>query len=134
MGIWNYDRAGRGGLVTLNGPLNSTQAKDVIQLFEALSAQGLERLVVDLNDVPFVDGPGLAALIAGYELFGKVPQNFRLTGIQDQPRLVLELTGYDRVFQAPGDLVETYQPAAYPLIVRRSPFAIRYAEQRSEET
>jgi anti-anti-sigma factor len=116
MGIWNYKRAGRCGLVTLKGPLNISRARDVIQLFKALSAQGLERLVVAMHDVPFVDGPGLAALIAGYELFGSNPQTFQLTGIQDQPRLVLELTGYDCVFEAFGHVVETYQPVAYPLI------------------
>jgi anti-anti-sigma factor len=64
-----------------------------------LSEQGVKRVLVNLEDVPFIDSRGLAALIAGYKMFGSDARNFRLVGIQDQPRLVFELTGFDHVFQ-----------------------------------
>ncbi len=89
-------------LVQLSGPLNVRRAADVIQLFRDLCNQGIERVLVNLAHVPFIDSRGLAALIAGYRLFGSDSQNFRLTGIQDQPRLVFELTGFDQVFGASG--------------------------------
>jgi anti-anti-sigma factor len=85
-------------LVQLRGPLNVRRAADVIQLFRDLYDQGIERVLVNLAQVPFIDGQGLAALIAVYRLFGGDSQSFRLTGIQDQPRLVFELTGFDRIF------------------------------------
>jgi anti-sigma B factor antagonist len=86
-------------LVKLNGPLNARQSEVVRQLFRDMAADGIRRVVVDLEDVLFIDSSGLAALLAGFEVFGSKPQNFRLTGIQDQPRLVFELTGLDFVFQ-----------------------------------
>jgi anti-anti-sigma factor len=86
-------------LVNLSGPLNVSRAADVVQLFRGLSEEGVERVVVNLAKVPFIDSRGLTALIAGYKIFGSDARNFRLTGIQDQPRLVFELTGFDRVFQ-----------------------------------
>jgi anti-anti-sigma factor len=55
--------------------------------------------VINLEDVPFLDSHGLGALLTGYKIFGKDPHKFRLTGLQDQPKLVFELTGYDHVFQ-----------------------------------
>ena len=84
--------------VKLNGALNLSRAEDVVQRFRDLAEQGVARVVVDLAEVPFMDSRGLAALIAGFKLFGADARNFRLVGLQDQPRLVLELTGFDRVF------------------------------------
>ena len=86
-------------LINLSGPLNIGRSRDVVQMFRDLSEQGIKRVVVNLEGVPFIDSHGLAALLAGYNMFGSDPRNFRLTGIQDQPRLVLELTGFDRVFR-----------------------------------
>ena len=98
-----YCKAAEDGLlVTLTGPLNALRAERVVQLFRDISDQGIERVVVNLEDVPFIDSPGLAALIAGYKIFGSDANNFRLIGVQDQPRLVFELTGFDYIFQTDG--------------------------------
>ncbi len=86
-------------LVNLSGPLNISRAQDVVQLFRELSKDGIQRVVVNLEDVPFIDSQGLGAFIAGYKIFGSDARNFRLFGIQDQPRLVFELTGFDYIFQ-----------------------------------
>jgi anti-anti-sigma factor len=94
--------AGDVHVVELSGPLNLRRALEVSRLFRRLAVRGAERVVVDLDDVPFIDGWGLAALIAGYELFGSQAGNFRLAGLQDQPRLVLELTGYDGILLTGG--------------------------------
>lgn len=85
--------------VDLSGPLNISRSENLVELFRGLSARGIERVVVNLENVPFIDSRGLAALIAGYKVFGGAPQNFRLIGIKDQPRLVFELTGFDQVFR-----------------------------------
>jgi anti-anti-sigma factor len=86
-------------VTSLSGPLNVNRSEYVVQHFRDLSERGIERVVVSLEDVPFIDSQGLAALIAGYKIFGSDPRYFRLTGIQDQPKLVFELTGFDHVFQ-----------------------------------
>lgn len=94
-------------LVNLSGPLNVTRSEDVVRLFGDLSERGIQRVVIDMEAVPFIDSRGLAALIAGYEIFGSDAGAFRLTRVQDQPRLVLELTGFDRVFETNGNLVNS---------------------------
>lgn len=88
--------------IDLSGPLNARCADGVSRLFADLARQGVQRVVVNLEDVPFIDSRGLAALIAGYKLFGGQADNFVLSGVQDQPSLVFELTGFDRVFQIDG--------------------------------
>jgi anti-sigma B factor antagonist len=115
-------------LVNLQGPLNGSRAEEVVRLFEDLSRQGVERVLVNLEDVPFIDSRGLVALIAGYKIFGgradrcTVPargrhggQNFCLAGIGNQPRLVFELTGFDYVFQIFGREAETMAPSPHRL-------------------
>jgi anti-anti-sigma factor len=92
-------------LIELSGPLNVTHAEEVSQCFEEMAAKGVERVVVNLARVPFIDGPGLATLITGYKLFGN-GHNFRLAGLQVQPKLVLELTGFDRIFQVLDTVAE----------------------------
>lgn len=88
--------------VNLSGPLNVSRLQDVVQLFRELSNDGIQQVAVNLEDVSFIDSQGLRALIAGYKIFGNDARNFRLFGIQDQPRLVFELTGFDHVFQTNG--------------------------------
>ena len=86
-------------IVEVSGPLNMHQAEAIRQTFSDLSARGIKQVVVDLTHVPFMDGPGLAALVTGYKLFSRNEHAFQLTGVQDQPKLVLELTGFDHIFQ-----------------------------------
>jgi len=117
-------------LVTLTGPLNALRAERAVQLFQDISEHGIERVVVNLEDVPFIDSSGLAALIAGYKIFGSDADNFRLIGAQDQPRLVFELTGFDHIFQTDDHLGNngTEVIALKPLIrvspVRRLPTSV----------
>lgn len=93
-------------LVNLSGPLNERQYEPLIQMFRDILAEGITRIVINLQDVPLIDSRGLAALVAGYKLFGRDPQNFRLVALQDQPKLVFELTGFDNIFEIFADLAE----------------------------
>jgi anti-anti-sigma factor len=100
-------------VLKLNAPLTIGQSQDVLHLFRYLSDQGVERVVVDLEDVLLVDSRGLVTLIAGYKIFGSYPQRFQLAAIQSQPQLVFELTGFDQVFSIVDSVVE-----AVPTIAR----------------
>lgn len=86
-------------LLKLTGPLGITRAEEAVKRFRQLSKQGIKKVVVNLENVPFIDSRGLAALIAGYKMFGSQALNFRLEGLQDQPRLLFELTMFDHIFQ-----------------------------------
>ena len=75
-------------LIGLSGPLNCIRSEDVVRLFRDLAERGIKRVMVDMGNVPLIDSRGLAALVAGYKIFGGDAANFQLTAIQDQPRLV----------------------------------------------
>lgn len=86
-------------LVELSGPLTAEQATDLNQVFKDLAEKGAKRLVINMAQVPFVDSRGLAALVSGYRVFGGAERDFRLAAIQDQPKLVFDLTGFNHVFR-----------------------------------
>ena len=120
MRIAHQHLAGHVYLVKITGPLNVTHAGDVNRYLVQLAAHGVKRVVVDLAQVPFIDGPGLKALITGYKLFGR--KNFRLAGLQDQLKLMLELTGFDHFFLVLAAVPDA-APAKLPLQKRVPAYA-----------
>ena len=50
-------------LVSPSEPLNARRAEGIRQFFKDLAHKGVRRVVVSLEDVPFIDSQGLAALI-----------------------------------------------------------------------
>ncbi|WP_424952829.1 STAS domain-containing protein [Deinococcus sp.] len=77
----------------LEGRLDAYQ---VPRLKEAL--EPLDRaLHLDLSGVSFIDSSGLAALIGLYKRAREIGVGFELSGIQDGVRLILEITGLERI-------------------------------------
>jgi len=85
-------------LIHLNQPLHAALARETMQLFRDISRQGAEKVIVNLEDVPLIDSHGLAALVIGLKIFDD-GKKLRLAAPQAQPRLLLELTMFDRIFQ-----------------------------------
>lgn len=79
----------------LHGTLAAGQWRQVLAEFENLSRKGIHTLIVDMEDVPVVDSLGLAALIAGYRMFGSDGTRFHLENLSHQPQLLLQVTGID---------------------------------------
>jgi anti-sigma B factor antagonist len=86
-------------VVSLNGALNARSAEEAKQVFRTLVEQGVNKVVVDLQEVPFIDSSGLAALVSGLKTLGGEASNLKLAAPQSQARLLFELTMFDRVFE-----------------------------------
>lgn len=86
-------------IVTLNGALNARSAEEAKQTFRNLVEDGVTQVVVDLNEVPFIDSSGLAALVSGLKTLGGEASNLKLAAPQSQAKLLFELTMFDRVFE-----------------------------------
>ena len=86
-------------VVSLNGALNARSAEDAKQTFRNLVEQGVAQVIVDLENVPFIDSSGLAALVSGLKTLGGEAANLKLACPQSQARLLFELTMFDRVFE-----------------------------------
>jgi anti-sigma B factor antagonist len=84
-------------LINLSQPLHAKVARETMQFFRDISQQGAKKVIVNLENVPFIDSHGLAALVIGLKIFDH-GKNLRLAAPQAQPKLLFELTMFDRIF------------------------------------
>lgn len=85
-------------LIKLDQPLSGNCAGDVENRLREIAQQGYKRIVLNLENVPFIDKRGLATLIAGVKALGNNTANLQLVAPQTQPKLLFELTGFDQIF------------------------------------
>ena len=71
-------------VVSLNGALNARSAEEAKQTFRDLVEQGVTQVIVDLENVPFIDSSGLAALVSGLKTLGGEAANLKLAAPQSQ--------------------------------------------------
>jgi len=75
---------------------NSGELKtQMLNLFE----EGKNNLVVDLQDVRFVDSSGLGSLVSGFKNASARNGNLKLSSLQPQVKSMFELTRLHRVFE-----------------------------------
>jgi anti-sigma B factor antagonist len=67
----------------------------MLNLFE----EGKQQLVIDLQEVRFVDSSGLGALVSGFKNASARNGNLKLCGLQPQVKSMFELTRLHRVFE-----------------------------------
>ena len=98
-------------LVELNRPLAAGLAKEAVQAFRDISDQGGRRVVVNMEHVPFIDGPGLVALLVGLDIFGGDGHALQLARLQTQPKLFFELTEFSKLFRITDSVAEAVAAA-----------------------
>jgi anti-sigma B factor antagonist len=75
---------------------NSAELKDrILKSFE----DGGRNIIVDLQDVQFIDSSGLGALLSGHKNAMQRSTGFALSGLQPRVMAMFELTRLQRVFE-----------------------------------
>ncbi|HEX9925730.1 MAG TPA: STAS domain-containing protein [Anaerolineae bacterium] len=80
------------------GPLSGIISEEVKLTINEVYNQGASHVILNLEEVPFIDSRGLAVLASVLKSANSDGRTLRLTGPQSQPKLVFELTGFDKVF------------------------------------
>ncbi|TLM68399.1 MAG: STAS domain-containing protein [Deltaproteobacteria bacterium] len=82
---------------------NSSELKNqMLKLFE----EGKQNMIVDLQEVRFVDSSGLGALVSGFKNASSRNGCLKLSGLQLQVKSMFELTRLHRVFEIFADVDE----------------------------
>lgn len=92
--------------VATEGKLNMASAPELRRAVAEASAVGGALIVVNLADTEFMDSSGLGALVGCLKAAREAGGDLRIANVQDQVRMVLELTNMDRIF-TPYPSVET---------------------------
>ena len=86
-------------VISLDGTLNARSADQVKESFREVAGKGVQQVVLDLGDVPFIDSSGLAALVSGLKTLNEHDGSLKLAALQSQADLLFKLTMFDKVFE-----------------------------------
>jgi anti-anti-sigma factor len=89
---------GRQGVLTLVGELDTAAAHDVDRAVDQLVEDGVTSLVIDLDQVSFIDSSGLRSLIRAKQQLGDA-HAVHLRSPQAATRRLLEITGLEDQFR-----------------------------------
>jgi anti-sigma B factor antagonist len=96
-------------IIQPSGILDGTQAGQFRQeIAEAVHA-GASLIVVDLKEVTFMDSSGLGALVLSLKTVRSAGAQLFLCSINEQIKILFELTNMDRVFEIFPNLAELEQ-------------------------
>lgn len=103
---------GNSTILKLKGRLDINSVKVLKNKVSDLLKDNQIFLVVDLQDVYFVDSSGLGCLVACYRLAERASGDIRLSALTDHVRSLIELTRLHRlfdIFEASEDAVRSYE-------------------------
>lgn len=78
--------------------LDSLVASELKAEFLILAQPDVEKLIIDLSDVEYIDSAGLSALLLARRQMSAHESDVRLVGVRPEVRSLLSLTQLDRVF------------------------------------
>jgi anti-anti-sigma factor len=82
-----------------SGILDSTQASELRRQIAHLLESGAGLVLIDLQDVKFIDSSGLGGLAMAFKTVKTAGGRLCLCCVGEQPRMLFELTGMEQVFE-----------------------------------
>lgn len=104
-------RHGKATVVHVAGRLDLTAADRLRQEVHELAESGCQHVVVDLEDVEFIDSSGLGAIVGALKLLRKGGGNLSVAALNSQALEVMRLTTLDRVIPVFGTVDEALRAA-----------------------
>lgn len=86
-------------VIKLSGNLNATTSQDFRQKITEILESGAKIVLVDFKDVTFMDSSGLGALVLAFKTLRAADTKLALCSINEQVRILFELTNMDKVFE-----------------------------------
>jgi anti-sigma B factor antagonist len=86
-------------IIQPSGILDGTTAQEFRQQIKSLAEKQVSIILIDFKDVKFMDSSGLGALILSLKTVRSAGIKMVLCSINDQIRMLFELTSMDRVFE-----------------------------------
>lgn len=85
------------------GILDGTQAEAFRQEVDAALDEGADTLLIDLKNITFVDSSGLGILVVVLKKVRACNKEMYVCSINEQVKMLFELTSMDRVFEVLPD-------------------------------
>ena len=86
-------------ILALAGRFDTSTANSVLQWIDSATTQPPAKVVVNLEHVNFIDSTGLSTLVQGTKQSRMQDGDLYLCGLQQQVRIIFELTRLDKFFE-----------------------------------
>jgi anti-anti-sigma factor len=86
-------------VLKLSGNLNANTSQEFRQNITEILENGAQIVLVDCQDVTFMDSSGLGALVLAFKTLRAADTKLVLCSINEQVRILFELTSMDKVFE-----------------------------------
>jgi anti-sigma B factor antagonist len=90
-------------VLELRGDIDLNEKPKVAAQLEPLIERQIAGIVIDLSEVPYVDSSGLAIFIDALQRVQQYGGRLALVGLQDNVRLVFQISKLDKVFKIFSD-------------------------------
>ncbi len=81
-----------------SGILDATKSQEFRQKITDTLETGTKIVLVDFKDVTFMDSSGLGALVLAFKTLRAADSKLFVCSINEQVRILFELTGMDKIF------------------------------------
>ncbi|MEM9004615.1 MAG: STAS domain-containing protein [Cyanobacteria bacterium P01_F01_bin.86] len=81
------------------GIFDVAQSDAFYQKVDEALEQGADKLLIDLSKTTFVDSSGLGVLVVALKKIRAAEKDLYICSVNDQVRMLFELTSMDRVFE-----------------------------------
>lgn len=82
-----------------SGILDGSESQDFRQEISEIVDSGAKIILVDFQNVSFMDSSGLGALVLAFKTLRDADIKLVICSINEQVRILFELTGMDKVFE-----------------------------------
>ena len=86
-------------MVELSGDVDLHRANELRTVLLEILGKKAQQLVIDMEEVNFMDSSGLATLVEALQLTRRNGGQLRLTGLQRRVRSILEIARLDTIFE-----------------------------------
>jgi anti-anti-sigma factor len=85
-------------VIALNGSFNGSNSKEFQETIQEVIANRISIVLIDCHSLSFMDSSGLGALVLGFKTLQTSGIKMIICSINEQIRILFELTGMDRIF------------------------------------
>ncbi|NMG20118.1 STAS domain-containing protein [Brasilonema bromeliae] len=84
-----------------SGILDAAQSQELRKKIDEIlqKESSTKTVLLDLKEVTFMDSSGLGALVLAFKALKSVDRNMVICSINEQVRILFELTGMDKIFK-----------------------------------
>lgn len=90
---------GKATVLSISGDVDLYSSPDVRKELISLTDKKVKNILVDLNEVSYMDSSGVATLVEGLQQIGKYKGKLVLFGLHSVVKEVFELSRLDKVFE-----------------------------------